>query len=152
MTITFKSVERPTPDIISQILQIEKRDFGKGALNEYVIVPLIRHGRVYLAVDDDDEAIACAYFLADIYDPALCFLLSVAVLPEFKGYEIGISLLDYALSELKSLGLLKVKLTVDPSNFNALSVYRERLGFYVAENTADEYGTGDARLVMKRDL
>jgi ribosomal-protein-alanine N-acetyltransferase len=150
MVITFKEA-KPEPDLISRILHIEKKDFGKGALNEYVIVPLMRHGRVYIAVDEDDEAIACAYFLADFYDPKLCFLLSVAVLPEFKGYDIGISLLDYALSDLKDLGLTKGQLTVDPSNYNALSVYRERLGFSVTDS-ADEYGAGGMRLVMKKEL
>ena len=152
MTIMFKAVEKPGPQILTRILYIEKQDFGEGALSDYVIIPLMRHGRIYTAVDEEDVAIASAYFLRDMYDAELAYLLSVAVLPEFKGYDVGIALLDYAFSDIKELGIKKVQLTVDPGNFNALSIYREKLGFLVVENAPDEYGTGDERLVMAREL
>ena len=152
MTITFKAVEKPNPQIITRILYIEKQDFGDGALDDYVIIPLMRHGKIYTAVDEEDVAIASAYFLRDMYNTQLAYILSVAVLPEYKGYDIGIALLDYALSDIKELGVKKIQLTVDPANFDALSIYREKLGFLVVENDADEYGTGDERLVMAREL
>jgi [ribosomal protein S18]-alanine N-acetyltransferase len=152
MTITFKAVEKPNQQILTRILYIEKQDFGSGALADFVVIPLMRHGRIYIAVDEEDVAIASAYFLRDMYNTNLAFLLSVAVLPEFKGYDIGIALLDYAFSDLKELAITKLQLTVDPANFNALSIYRERLGFSVVANDPDEYGTGDERLVMAREL
>jgi [ribosomal protein S18]-alanine N-acetyltransferase len=152
MTITFKAVEKPDPQVLARILNIEKQDFGNGALSEYVLVPLMRHGRIFIAVDEDDTAIASAYFLRDMYDQELVFLMSVAVLPQFKGYDIGIALLDYAFSDLKEIGMKKLQLTVDPANFNALSIYREKLGLAVVENGPDEYGAGDDRLVMSREL
>lgn len=152
MTITFKSVEKPNRQILSRILYIEKQDFGSGALSDDVITPLMRHGRIYIAADEEGTVIASAYFLRDMYDDGLSYLLSVAVLPEFKGYDIGVALLDYALTDLKDFGILKAQLTVDPANFKALSIYREKLGFTVSENKTDEYGTGDERLVMVRQL
>lgn len=152
MTITFKAVEKPDPQVLTRILYIEKQDFGEGALSDYVVIPLMRHGRIYIAADEDDSAIASAYFLRDMYDTGLAYLLSVAVLPQFRGYDIGVALLDYAFSDIKALGINKVQLTVDPSNFGALSIYREKLGFLVIENDPDEYGTGDERLVMAKEI
>lgn len=152
MTITFKAVEKPNQGILDRVLYIEEQDFGDGALDDFMIIPLMRHGRIYIAVDEEGTAIASTYFLRDMYDTGLAYLFSVAVLPEFKGYDIGIALLDYALSDLKEFGIKKVQLTIDPANFGALSIYRERLGFLVVENDADEYGTGDDKLVMAKEL
>jgi ribosomal protein S18 acetylase RimI-like enzyme len=151
MTITFKAVEKPNGELIDNILHIEKAAFGNGALSEYVVIPLMRHGRIYIAVDEEGEAIACAYFLRDMADPYLAYLLSVAVLPAFSGYDVGVALLDYALGDIKELGIENVQLTVDPANFKALSTYREKLGFSVS-NSLDEYGTGDERLTMIKEL
>lgn len=151
MTITFKAVEKPNAGMIDNILQIEKAAFGNGALSEYVVIPVMRHGRIYIAVDEDGEAVACAYFLRDMADPYLAYLLSVAVLPDFSGYDIGVALLDYAFTDIKELGIEKMQLTVDPANFKALSTYREKLGFSVS-NSFDEYGTGDERLIMIKEL
>lgn len=152
MTITFKAIERPDKDTISHILRIEKAAFGNGALTEYVVIPLMRHGRIYVAVDEDDTPVASAYFMRDMNDLDLAYLLSVAVLPAFSGYDIGVALLEYALSDLKDYCVTKVQLTVDPANFKALATYRERLGFLVSEGSPDEYGAGDDRLTMIKEL
>jgi ribosomal protein S18 acetylase RimI-like enzyme len=152
MTITFKAVEHPNKNTISHILRIEKAAFGGGALTEHVVIPLMRHGRIYVAVDEDDAPVASAYFMRDMKDLDLAYLLSIAVLPAFSGYDIGIALLEYALSDIKDLCVTKVQLTVDPANFKALSTYRERLGFVVSEGTSDEYGAGDDRLTMIKEL
>lgn len=150
MTITFKAVERSDKNTISQILRIEKAAFGNGALGEYVVIPLLRHGRIYVAADEDDKPIASAYFMRDMKDLDLAYLMSIAVLPAFSGYEIGVALLEYALSDIKELAVTKVQLTVDPANFKALSTYRERLGFEVSATSDDS--TGDERLTMEKVL
>ena len=152
MTITFRAIEQPDAETVSRVLYIEKEAFGKGALGEYVIVPLLRHGRVYVAADEEGEAVASAYFLRDMYDNGLGYLMSVAVLPAYSGFDIGIALLNYAFSDLKELGITAIQLTVDPANFKALSTYREKLEFTVADNSEDEYGTGEDRLVMIKTL
>ena len=152
MTITFKSIDHPNPDIIAGILDIEPEAFGDGALSEYVIVPLLHHGKVYAAVDEEDDMVACAYFMRDMGDIGLSYLLSVAVLPDLRGHDVGTALLSYAFSHLKRFGISRVQLTVDPANFGALSAYREKLGFTVVESTQDEYGTGEDRLIMEKGL
>ncbi len=152
MTITFKAVEKPDPDMIDYILGIERAAFGSGALSEHVVIPLMRHGRIYIAADEDDEPIASSYFIRDMTDPRVAYLLSVAVLPAFSGYDIGVALLEYAFSDISELGIETIQLTVDPANFKALSTYREKLGFTLVEGSFDEYGTGDDRLAMIKEL
>jgi ribosomal-protein-alanine N-acetyltransferase len=152
MTITFRAVDKPSPELIGNIIDIEQEAFGDGALNEYVIVPLVRYGKVYVAVDEDDAPVACAYFMRDMADVSIAYLMSVAVLPVFRGQNVGTALLNYALANLKRYGITRVLLTVDPANFNALSVYREKLGFTVLSSAKDEYGPGEDRLVMSKDL
>lgn len=152
MTITFKPIDHPDPDIIAGVLDIEQEAFGEGALSEYVIVPLLHHGKVYTAVDDEENMVACAYFMRDMADIGLSYLLSVAVLPELRGHDVGTALLSFAFSHLKRFGITRVQLTVDPANFNALSAYREKLGFAVVESAQDEYGAGEDRLIMEKGL
>ena len=152
MTINFKAIETPDADIISRILTIEREAFGDGALNEYVVVPLLRHGKVYAAMDEQDNVIACAYFMRDMGDVNIAYLMSVAVLPLFRGQDVGTALLSFGFTHLKRFGITKVMLTVDPANFTALSVYREKLGFTVADSSKNEYGEGEDRLIMTKDL
>ena len=152
MQISFKPVDTMDQKIISSILGIEKEAFGKGALVADIVIPLMRHGKVYTAVDEDGNAIACAYFLRDMSDIGLAYLMSVAVLPLYRGHDIGIALIEYALSHLKRFGITRVQLTVDPANFNALAAYREKLGFTVSDTTPGEYGEEDERLVMATEL
>ncbi|MGI5848476.1 MAG: GNAT family N-acetyltransferase [Christensenellales bacterium] len=152
MTITFKAIDKPDAITISHILYVEQEAFGDTALSEYVIVPLLRHGKVYIAVDEEDIVIACAYFIRDMHDAGIAYLMSVATLPVFKGHDVGTALLNFAFSDLKEIGIARLQLTVDPANFAALSTYREKLGFAVADNSQDEYGIGDDKLIMVRDL
>lgn len=152
MTLTFTVLEKPEINIVSNILDIEQEAFGDGALNEYVVVPLLRYGKVYAAVDEEGTAVACAYFMADMNNPENAYLMSVAVLPDFRGQNVGTALLAYALEGLKEYGIARVTLTVDPANFTALSVYREKLGFTVVDSAKDEYGEGEDRLVMTKEI
>ena len=152
MTITFKAVDKPNAQLIANILDIEQEAFGDGALTEYVVVPMVRYGKVYVAVDEQQTAVASAYFMRDMADISAAYLMSVAVLPVFRGQNVGTALLNYAFSNLKRYGITRVLLTVDPANFNALSVYREKLGFTVMDSSKDEYGPGEDRLIMSKEL
>ena len=152
MTLTFTVLEKPDVNIVGNILDIEQEAFGDGALNEYVVVPLLRYGKVYAAVDEEGTVVACAYFMVDMNNPDNAYLMSVAVLPDFRGQNVGTALLAYALDGLKEYGISKVTLTVDPANFTALSVYREKLGFTVVDSAKDEYGEGEDRLVMAKEI
>ena len=152
MTISFKAIEDPGVTDIARVLEIEQEAFGSGALNEYIVVPLMRYGKVYVAVDEEDNAIASAYFMRNLNDIDEAYLVSVAVLPAFRGQDVGTELLRFGIDYLREIGITRVRLTVDPANFTALSVYREKLDFTVIGSSKDEYGEGEDRLVMAKEL
>ena len=103
MTINFSAIEKPDPETISRILYIEQEAFGGGALNEYVVVPLLRYGKVYAARDEDDNIVASAYFLRDMGDIGNAYLMSVATLPAFRGEEVASALLSFAFFAFKTV-------------------------------------------------
>ena len=152
MRISFQAVDTMDQGTISRIIDIEREAFGDGALGDYIIVPLVRHGKVYIAVDEENTAIACAYFLRDMGNVSLAYLMSVAVQPVFRGHDVGTALIEFALSHLKRFGIAKVQLTVDPANFKALAAYREKLGFTVSDTASGEYGASDEKLIMIKEL
>ena len=152
MTLDFIALEQPDAAIITDILNIEQEALGEGALNEYVVVPMLRYGKVYAAVDEQDNAVACAYFMRSMDDTDTAYLVSVAVLPMLRGQNVGTALLEYALSHLKQYGIMRVMISVDPANVSALAVYREQLGFSVVDTVQDEFGPGEDRLVMSKKL
>ncbi len=152
MKINFKVLDEPNLDFLSDILFIEQKTFKAGALNEYMVVPLLRYGKVYVAADENEKTIACAYFLRSMNDTDTAYLFSVTVLPDFRGLNVGTTLIEYALSHIKQYGILRVSLSVDPANTNALSIYREQLGFSVVNSVKDEYGEGEDRLIMSKQL
>ena len=152
MTISFQAIENPGVSEISRVIEIEQEAFGDGALNEYVVVPMMRYGKVFVAVDEQGNAIASAYFMRNMNNTEEAYLVSVAVMPAFRGQDVGTELLRFALDELKGMGITQVRLTVDPANFTALSVYREKLDFTVIDSSKDEYGQGEDRLIMSKQL
>lgn len=152
MTISFKVIDNPEVSDIARILQIEREAFGNGALNEYVVVPMMRYGKVFAATDEQGEAIAIAYFMRNLNDIDEAYLVSVAVLPAYRGQDVGTELLRFGLDFLREIGIVRVRLTVDPANFTALSVYREKLDFTVIDSSKDEYGEGEDRLIMSKEL
>lgn len=152
MTISFIVWEQPDIDTLNNVLEIEQTAFKDGALSEQVIVPLLHYGRVYAAVDEDDNAIACAYFLRSMDDTDTALLFGLAVLPEYRGQQIGKALLEYALSHIKQYGVFRVTTMVDPANTNALSIYREQLGFSVVDSIREAFGADEDRLLLCKQL
>ena len=57
MTITFRPIDRPNPDIIEGVLDIEQEAFGDGALSEYVVVPLLHHGMLICGLPYSEAAL-----------------------------------------------------------------------------------------------
>jgi len=136
---------------IEMLAKIEREAFGIGGMNEWMIVPLIRHGKVY-ALFYGDEIIGGAYFMRDWDFPEKVYLLSIAVAAAHQGKGMGTFLLKEALGLLKKEGIEKVELTVDPRNIGAVSIYHDKLGFTTKMQRKNEYGEGEDRLVMELDL
>lgn len=133
---------------VQQIVQLEKEAFGTGGLNEWQLVPFIRHGRVFVTKRDDHVA-GVVQFMLDWENPCTAYVFGISVDRKHRGQGIGSELLRESIVWLKREGIKEVELTVDPRNQVAVRMYETKFGFVVTEKRDNEYGKGEDRLVMK---
>ena len=69
----------------------------------------------------------------------------------YKRQGLGTKFLKEVLTILKEDGFNKVSLTVSESNAAAVKLYKN-VGFIVKELRYDEFGAGEDRLYMEREL
>jgi len=151
MDISVNIIKKNEEETIRKLIKIEKQAFGDAGLDEWGLVPLIRHGKV-MALQYRDEIVGGAQFFRDFKNPSTVYLVGIAIDKNFRGKGLGTMFLNECLSLMKSDGIRCVELTVDPANGPAVKVYKEKLGFQTIEERKDEYGEGEDRLVMKRAL
>lgn len=138
MAIEYFHIHESDYDMVEQLVALEQLVHGSrgSGLNYFEVHSFIRYGRVYAAVEYD-EVLGCAYFLKDFDNPNRVFLYAIVVNPSESGKRLGETLLLSAFQDLKDANLRMVEVTVHPSNYKALRVYREELDFHVI-NAADE--------------
>jgi ribosomal-protein-alanine N-acetyltransferase len=151
MNIRVDMIRDNDAQIVGRLSKIEEMAFGKAGLNEWTIVPLIRHGKVF-ALWHEREVIGGAQFIRDWKDPSRAYLVGIALDKNQRGKGLGTRFLAECLVMLKGEGVNSVELTVDAVNQPAAHVYQEKLGFGIVEERKDEYGAGENRLVMERML
>lgn len=139
------------PAVVRQILRLEDEAFGPGGLNVWHLLPLIRHGRVYVWRDNGTVVGVVEYFL-DWEDARQAYMVGVAVAGDRRGRGSGTSLLAGSFKALAAEGIAAVELTVDPANAAAIRVYKDKFGFATIGLRRDEYGAGQDRLVMRLAL
>lgn len=140
-------VRKLEPKLIQRLVQIEKEAFGEGGLNVWNLVPLIRHGRVYV-YKKDLEVIGVIQYMLDWDSPRKAYIMGVSISKEFRGLGLGTELLKNSLKTLSKENIEEVELTVDPNNVVAVEIYKKKLGFKVTDSRRNEYGEGEDRLVM----
>ncbi len=136
---------------ITRLVQLEREAFGIGGLNEWHLVPFIRHGKVYI-IRQKEEIVGLIQYMRDWDTPRKAYLMGVSIAKEMRGKGLGTTLIRASLQEIKKEDIVEVELTVDPENQNAIKVYNEKLGFVMKETRIDEYGAGEKRLVMHLSL
>jgi len=137
--------------LITRLVQLEQEAFGIGGLNEWHLVPFIRHGKVYI-IRQKEEIVGLIQYMRDWDNPRKAYLMGVSIAKEMRGKGLGTTLIRASLQEIKKEDIVEVELTVDPENQNAIKVYNEKLGFVMKETRIDEYGAGEKRLVMHLSL
>ena len=133
--------------LLQRLVRLEKEAFDVGGLNEWNIVPFIRHGRVYVA-KQQQEVVGLIEYMRDWDNPRKSYLVGISIAKEMRGQGLGTILLHTSLQLLKKENIEEVELTVDPENLAAIKVYEEKLGFVKKDFRLDEYGSGENRLVM----
>ena len=78
-------------------------------------------------------------------------ILSVAIVPHWRGRGFARPLLDLHLRRLAGLGTRAVFLEVDEHNAPAVGLYR-KAGFYEVGRRRGYYDSGATALVLRRDL
>lgn len=146
-----KTVSTNEPTLVKSITNIENEAFGEGGLNDWTLVPLIRHGRVFITTQQG-KILGSAQYMRDWNRLDRAYLVGLSIDAGYRGQGIGTDLLAQSISELAKEGIREVELTVDPANKAAVQVYQRKLGFAVVESRANEYGAGEHRLVMRRRI
>ena len=136
---------------LQRLVQLEREAFGVGGLNEWNLLPFIRHGQVYVLKEQQD-IIGLAQYMRDWDNPFKAYLVGVSIAKEIRGQGLGTILLQTSLEALKKEHIEEIELTVDPKNLGAVKVYEEKLGFVKKSFRLDEYGAGENRLVMVLSL
>lgn len=82
--------------------------------------------------------------------PAEARILSIGVLPEFRGQGLGSRLLEAGLSYLKTRGVEKVRLEVRPGNLAAVRLYKNH-GFEKVGSMEDSLGPWEVMIYQEGD-
>ena len=141
-----KLLERVELAVVQDLVSLETDAFGSGGLNEWHLVPLIRHGRVFVAWDEG-KPVGMIQYMRDWSEPDKVYVFGISIIKERRGQGLGTTLMETSLKRLQEEQVRAVELTVDPGNKGAIAVYT-KLGFKSRETRMNEYGAGEDRLVM----
>ncbi|MDF2569232.1 MAG: mshD [Sporomusa sp.] len=137
--------------LVQRLVQLEADAFGSGGMNEWHLVPLIRHGHVYITRKNEEIIGSVQYFL-DWGTPKKAYMMGVSIAKDHRGMGLGTQFIKETFTDLIREGIEEVELTVDPDNLAAIRVYETKLDFEVTDFRRNEYGEGEDRLVMKTSL
>nr|WP_092074174.1 GNAT family N-acetyltransferase [Dendrosporobacter quercicolus]NSL47701.1 GNAT family N-acetyltransferase [Dendrosporobacter quercicolus DSM 1736]SDM80249.1 ribosomal-protein-alanine N-acetyltransferase [Dendrosporobacter quercicolus] len=138
-------------ELVQRLVQLDKAAFGQGGMNEWQLVPLIRHGRVFTALRQGEIA-GCVQYMLDWDNPRSAYMVGVAMDEKVRGRGLGTEFIKQTLQILADEGLAAVELTVSLENTAAIRVYETKLGFARTTIRRDEYGAGEHRVVMTVSL
>ncbi len=127
--------------------------FGDLGMDEWALVPQIRHGNVLLLREEDKHRIlGLAILMRDWEDADKCYLFDFAIAEELQGQGLGTHFLMAIIRSVEEQGFKRMSLTVDTENKPAVRLYRDKIGFEVDALSRDEYGKGHHRFMMELDF
>jgi len=151
MAVEYFQIKERDYDLVEQLIKIESAAFGGEALDVFELIAMLRHARVYVAVEYD-EVLGSVYFMRNFDDPDKAFLHSVNIADPKSTPNLAASLLNIAFADMKSFDIQTVEVNVDPSNYRALKIYREQLGFVASESMQNEILGNEEILVLQKEL
>ncbi len=126
--------------------------FGELGMNEWGLVPQIRHGSVYILKEDDQtDIMGLAIFMRDWENTEKAYLFDFAIDKDIQGHGFGRQFLKIIAENLLEQDFKKISLTVDVENEPAIRLYRH-IGFKPVEYSRNEYGKGHNRYIMEWDI
>lgn len=137
--------------VINRIIEIDQEAFGSGGMNEWHLLPLVRHGRVFV-IKENDCIMGSIQYLLDWDNRKKAYLFGIAIAKEGRSKGFGSKLIAGSFSKLTKDDIEEIELTVDPANTPAINVYQKKFGFVVTEFRKNEYGHKEDRLIMTLNL
>lgn len=138
--------------LLSRIVRFGDRVFGEASMDEWGLVPQIKHGNVYVLKEEDSRRIiGLAILMRDWEEPEKCYLYDFAIAGDFRGKGLGYHFLLAVARSVREQGFARMGLTVDTENLPAIALYK-KAGFLVHHLSGDHYGPGHHRYVMRLDL
>ena len=127
--------------------------FGDLAIDEFALVPQIRHGNVYLLKEKDKPRVIGLANLMRVWDADdKVYLSDIAIRDEAAGHGLGYEFMRIIAESLVEQGFHVMGLTVDTENEPAIRLYQDKLGFEIVEFKKNEYGKGHDRYYMEWDM
>ena len=151
MAIEYFHIKERDFDLVEQLIQIENSSYDSGALDVFDLIAMLRHARVYVAVEYD-EILGAVYFMRNFDNPDKVFLHSINIIDPQAYPNLGTSLLNIAFADMRAFGIRLVEVNVDPSNYRALKIYREQLGFGASDSMQSEILGGEEILMLQKEL
>ncbi|HEY3374830.1 MAG TPA: GNAT family N-acetyltransferase [Candidatus Aquicultor sp.] len=150
MDVSVERIQEFNTELIEKLTEIEAEPFGDGGLNRWTFPVFIRHGAVYV-LKHEGSICGVADIIRDWSNPGLAFLVNFVVIKNKRGCGLGTLFLNAVIDTLHNEGVRRVQLTVDPKNERATWVYK-RAAFHEVAYLSEEYGPGDDRLLLEREL
>jgi ribosomal-protein-alanine N-acetyltransferase len=127
--------------------------FGELGMDEWGLVPQIRHGNVYVLKEKDKpQVIGLAIFMRDWDEDDKVYLFDYAIKEDLQGHGLGFEFLRGIAENLVDQGYRTMSLTVDVENKPAIRLYKDKIGFEIIEFKENEYGEGHDRYYMEWDM
>ncbi len=134
---------------IPRIAAIDAAFYGEISYGTYVV-------RQYLDLFSESFFVSVSQSIVDGYvvvgiegGAPRAWLLSLCVEQNMRGRGIGTALVRCCMDYCESKGIQSCKLTVDPSNAAAISLYKH-FGFAIVDNVLNYFHAGEARLIMSK--
>lgn len=151
MALEFFQIKERDTDLIEQIVKIEQNTFAGEALNIFELIAMLRHARVYVAVDYD-EVLGYVYFMRNFDEPDRAFLYSINIVDPKANPNLAAKLLNISMSDMKAFGIKSVEVNVDPKNYRALKIYREQLDFFAGDSMQLDLLGDEEILILQKEL
>lgn len=133
---------------LSRIAELEDFVFGSMGFNLSTLMNLFGpSGETWLVAEDPDGIWGYALSIRSTDDPAVGWILALAVHPDRRGQHVGMRLLDESILELRAKGISTVKLTVEPQDAPAYQMCIQA-GFRDTGEWKGDIGDGERRKIL----
>ena len=139
--------------LLNRVVNFGSDIFGDLSMDEWGLVPQIRHGNVFLLKEENHKRIiGLAILMRDWEDTEKAYLYDYAIAEDQRGQNLGYHFLKVIAANLAEQNFLKMSLTVDVDNEPAIRLYKDKIGFEIKHHSKDEYGKGHDRYIMQLNL